>query len=175
MHHTTRVKKSCQHYLDVAPNLSCFFVSWWCLMLPLWWLKSCFRVVSIHPCVITSDDGLHEVRNTVSTVKQVLCNFEAELFLLFHQQLSNKFCRHTSHGQISSLKIVWTEPVLIPYFPKISLMDIRRFSSTIRRKLAMNSSFLLVDGLTDRGLLSTEVCPCLMRLYHFFISVISMD
>ena len=71
----------------------------------------------------------------------------------------------------SSVKIVWADPVLIPTSPAISLMVIRWSSITIQRAFAINSSFLLVDGLPDRGLLSTEVSPCLRRLYHSFICV----
>ena len=51
-------------------------------------MKFYFRVVSVHPCLITSDDGIHEVRVTVSTIKQVLYNFQAELSLLSHQQMT---------------------------------------------------------------------------------------
>lgn len=74
----------------------------------------------------------------------------------------------------SSVKIVWPDPMLIPTSPTVSLMVIRRSYSTIRRTFAMNSPVLLVDGLLDSGLLLTEVCPCLKRLYHSFICVIPM-
>ena len=71
----------------------------------------------------------------------------------------------------SSVRMEWTEPVLIPTSATISCTDKWRSSSTFSRTWSITSSFRLVDGLPERGSLSTDARPSLKRLKHCFIWV----
>ena len=60
VYHTTGVKESSQNQFDVAAHLTGLLWSWWCGMLPLWWLGFDYQAVPIHPGLIASDYGVHE-------------------------------------------------------------------------------------------------------------------
>ena len=71
----------------------------------------------------------------------------------------------------SSVRMEWTEPVLIPTSTAISLTATRRSFSTSSRTWSFTSSFRLVHGLPERGSLSTDFWPFLRRLNHSFVWV----
>ena len=66
----------------------------------------------------------------------------------------------------SSVRMEWTEPVLIPTSATISCTVKRQSSSTFSQTWSITSSFRLVDGLPELGSLSTNARPSLKCLNY---------
>ena len=94
---TFKIKnKNCQHGLDNAMTLRCLLQTLRLRRLPLGRPGFCFRVTAIHPWLICGYDLCQEIWVTVSSFKQILCNFSMKFLLLLWQEPWNKFCRHIS-------------------------------------------------------------------------------
>ena len=74
----------------------------------------------------------------------------------------------------SSVKMECTEPVLIPISFAFSRTVTRRSCMTKVHTWSMSSSFRLVESLPERASLSIDVRPCLNRLYHSLICVMTI-
>lgn len=72
-------------------------------MLPLEELVISFLVITIKPCRIIGDDGLHGPWVVVCTIQLILSDFHAELLRLLHQHPGNKFRRQSTLAQILRL------------------------------------------------------------------------
>ena len=58
---TLTIEKNNQHWLDMTPTLTCFFRPWLVWTLPLWRLLFSFRIVTINPWFITSNNLLKDI------------------------------------------------------------------------------------------------------------------
>ena len=74
----------------------------------------------------------------------------------------------------SSVKIECTDPILNPNSVAISQTVIWRYCMIAVCTCSITLSFRLVEGQSERGLLSTDVQPFLKRLYHSFIREVLM-
>ena len=96
---TLTIERNNQHWLDMAPTLTCFFRPWlvWTLI-PLWRLFFSFRIVTIHPWFITSNNLIKDIFIITDHFQVVLSDFRAKVFLLGREQFRNEFHTHASHS-----------------------------------------------------------------------------
>ena len=98
MHNTFTIEKKNQLWLDMAPTLTCFFRPWLVWTLPLWRLLFSFRIVTINPWFITSNNLLKDIFIIPDHFQVVLSDFRAKVFLLGREQFRNEFRTHASHS-----------------------------------------------------------------------------
>lgn len=139
-------------------------------MLPLGELELGFQVVTINPCLISSDDGLLEVWVVVCTIQHVLSNFHVELLLLLLQQIGDEFCWYFCISKCTNLLLKRTDPIPIPTLWVIFWIVSQQSYMTIFQT-SINSSFHLVDGLSECvslhwGMAMFETVVPLFHLWH---------
>lgn len=64
---------------DFTANLAGLLWSWWRGILALWRLGLGFRVVPVHQRLVTSDNGVHEVRVAACEIQHVLWDLNTKL------------------------------------------------------------------------------------------------
>ena len=77
VHNTLTIEKNNQHWLDMVPTLTCFFRLWLIWTLPLWKLLFSFRIVTINPWFITSNNLLKDIFIITDHFQVVLSAFRA--------------------------------------------------------------------------------------------------
>ena len=98
VHNTLTIEKNNQHWLDMAPTLTCFFRPWLVWTLSLWRLLFSFRILTINPWIITSNNLLKDIFIITDHFQLVLSDFRAKVSLLGRQQFRNEFRIHVSHS-----------------------------------------------------------------------------
>ena len=94
---TLTIEKNNQHWVDMAPTLTCFFRPWLVWTLPLWRLLFSLRIITINPWFITSNNLLKEIFIITDHFQVVLSDFRAKVFLLDREQFRKEFRTHASH------------------------------------------------------------------------------
>ena len=113
-------------------------------------------------CFWPKNFGLHG-RN-----EQEHCHDETASFFL-STCLAAFFTQYHKGVHKSSVKMEWTDPLVILTSSTIFLGVRRRSSITIWRTFSITSSFRLVDDLPDRASISTDIRRFLKQLNHSFI------
>ena len=98
VYNTLTTEKNNQHRLDMAPTLTCFFRPWLVWTLPPWRLLFSFRIVTINPWFITSNNLLKDIFIITDHFQVVVSDFRATVFLLGREQFRNEFRTHASHS-----------------------------------------------------------------------------
>jgi hypothetical protein len=119
------VEKSDQHGLDIAVNLTCFFRPWWIWQLPLR-LLLILRVITIHPCFITS----YDIGDEVGVVSGLLFKFPADRNVMGLLDVTQQSW-HKFHGNTSDVQTVHQNGLNGPMWQSCYLTNIMDSSPTI--------------------------------------------
>ena len=158
------IEKNNRYGHDIAANLTWFFQPRWIWRFPLWRLLLNFRVITIHPCFITSYDIGYEVGVVSGLLFEFPADRNAKGLLVVTQQSWHKSHRNASLVQIVRQNAL-NGPVWQSYYLTNIMDSLPKSARTASQTFAMFSGVALVDGHPER-LSSTEVRPSLKRLYH---------
>ena len=164
VHNTLRIEKNNQHWLDMAPTLTSFFRPWLVWMLPLWRLLFSFRIVTINPWFITSNNLLKDIFIITDHFQVIQSDFRAKVVSNFGMDFE-----HTRVIPKILFEISQTVVFGIPRLFSSSRTVNRRSPSIASGTRSMFFGVVLSEGRPERG--STDVRPFLNRLYHSFIYV----
>jgi hypothetical protein len=142
-------------------DLTHFFQAHWIWRLPLRRLLLSLRVITIHPCFITS----YNIGDEVGVLCGLLFEFPADRnvmgLLVVAQQSWHKFRRNATHVQI-----VCQNALNSPTISQTSWIVHLRSARIASRTFAVFSGVVLVDGHPERSSSSMDICLSLKRLYH---------
>ena len=99
MHYAMKIKENNEQNLDIWPNLTCFFRSWWFSVLPLGRLCFGFDVITIYSRFVTSYDPFKQIWIVVDVIQHFLSDGHTKGVLVKIQQLWNELCCHTLQTQ----------------------------------------------------------------------------
>jgi len=165
---TFMILKNRQHGLDIALTLLCLLWTWQLRWLPLGRLGFCFRVIAMDPWPISDYDLFGEIwvfvrgssMSCVTSVQNSFCTCDRSCRTNF---ATTRFLPRYS------IKISETIVCGIPRSSSNSCTVNRWFSLIAAGMHSTFSGVLLVEGLSECGLLLTDSRPSLKRRYHNFI------
>ena len=155
----------------MTPTLTCFFRQWLVWTLPLWRLLFSFRIVTINPWFITSNNLFKEFSSSLTISKLSWAISKRRFFCSVVSNFGMNFV-HTRVIPKILLKICQTVVFGIPRSFSSSRTVNRRSPSIASRTRSIFSAVVVSEGRPERESLSTDVRPFLHRLYHYFICVV---
>ena len=165
MHYAMIIKENSEQNLDIWPNLTCFFRSWWFSVLTLGRLCFGFDVTTIYSWFVTSYNLFKQIWILVDVIQDSLSDGHATGFLSKFSNFRTNFAATRFRPKISK-KIAWHEPTDMSTSSAISLIVIRRFYITIFYTASVFSLIVDVLGRPGRASSFTSSRPSVKSLYH---------